>query len=185
MTPEQQKRKLSFVVSAILQALELPESSRPDVRSAYIIADDLALRQIEIIYQLPLLRHRVLEGASFDGIAIKNKTIFCIEVEFLIAPEFQPERLAAIFDKINYANQRVALLQPDMKITLVLILITQLSTADEEIFHKRLEKQIRAHAPVEVDAPIFNFEQLQHTFLNEWAIEQQAVNGFCFSAHCL
>ncbi len=167
MTPEQQKRKLNLAVSAIMHALSLPETNRPDVRSAYVIAEDLALRQIEIIYSLTLLRHRVLEGVPLDAVAIKDKTLFCVEVEFLTAPEFPPERLAAIFDKIDYANQRVRLLNPDSKIMLVLILITQLSSSDEEIFHKKLEKQIRAHAPVEVDAPIFNFEQLQHTFLNE------------------
>ncbi|MEP6923348.1 MAG: hypothetical protein ABI954_02690 [Pyrinomonadaceae bacterium] len=167
MTPEQQKRKLNLAVSAIMNALGLPESNRPDVRSAYVIAEDLALRQIEIIYHLPLLRHRVLEGVPLDAVAIKGKTISCIEVEFLTAPEFPPERLAAIYDKVDYANQRVKLLHPDAKIMLVLILITQLSPSDEEVFHKKLKKQIRAHAPVEVDAPIFNFEQLQHTFLNE------------------
>jgi hypothetical protein len=167
MTPEQQKRKLNLAVTSLINALGLPETNRGDVRSAYVIAEDLALRQIEIINQLPLLRHYVLEGVPFDAVAIKDKSIFCIEIEFLTAPEFPPARLAAIYDKIDYVNQRITLLRPDAKITLVLILITQLSSADEKFFHKKLEKQIRAQAPVEVDAPIFNFEQLQHTFLYE------------------
>lgn len=167
MTPEQQKRKLNLAVSAISHALELPEANRADVRSAYVIAEDLALRQIEIIYQLPLLRHRVLEGVPFDGVAVQDETVFCIEVEFLTAPEFSSERLTAIFDKTDYASQRVRLSNARMKIKLVLILITQLSPADEAAFHKKLEKQIRLGAPVDVEAPIFNFEQLQHTFLNE------------------
>lgn len=167
MTPEQQKRKLNLAVSAIMHALDLPEANRADVRSAYVIAEDLALRQIEIIFKLPLLRHRVLEGVPFDGVAVKDKTIFCLEVEFLTAPEFPSERLAAIFDKTDYADQRVRLAHADANVKLVLILITQLSPEAEETFHKKLEKQIRTGAPVDVEAPIFNFEQLQHTFLNE------------------
>lgn len=167
MTPEQQKRKLNLAVSTIMQALNLPESQRGDVRSAYVIAVDLALRQLEIDYQTLCARHTVLEGVPFDAVAVKDNQIFCVEIEFLTQPEFPSARLAAIFDKINFVNQRIHRALANAKVALFLILITQLSRRDEEIFHKELKKQISKGAPVEVYAPIYNFEQLQRTFLDE------------------
>lgn len=166
MTPEQQKRKLNLAVSAIMKALSLPEAQKPDVRSAYVIAEDLALRHIEINQQMPFMRHVVLEGVPFDGVAVKDKQLYCAEVEFLTTPVFPPERFAAIFDKIDYAKQRVHLTRPDVKVILMIILVTQLQPGEDD-FHKNLRKEIVEHAPVEVIAPILNFEQLQHSFLNE------------------
>lgn len=166
MTPEQQKRKLNLAVSVVMQTLSLPEAQAADVRSAYVIAEDLALRQAEINQQMPFMRHVVLEGVPFDAVAVKNKEIFCAEVEFLPKPVFPPERLAAVYDKVDYAKQRVKLSRSDVKVSLILILVTQLA-ANEEDFHKELRKELQAHCPVDVISLIFNFEELQHSFLHE------------------
>lgn len=166
IAPEQQNRKLNLAVAWILETLGLSENERDQVRQAYVVAEDLALRQIEFEYDLPFFRHRMIEGVPFDAVAIVNKDVLCAEVVFLAKPEISIEQFELILKKAVYVNERVNVLRPNSKALLLLVLVTQFSRGDEEKFQKTLRKYLHENAQVEIDARLFNFDYLQHTFLN-------------------
>ena len=45
-----------------------------DLQSAYIVAEDLALRQIQQEENIPLMRHVSVGGVPFDAVMIKRTT---------------------------------------------------------------------------------------------------------------
>ncbi len=166
IAPEQQNRKLNLAVSAILETLRLSENERDQIRQAYVVAEDLALRQIEFEYGLPFFRHRMIEGVPFDAVAIVNQNVLCAEVVFLAKPEISIEQFGIVFKKAVYVNQRVGALRANSKALLLLVLVTQFSRGDEEKFQKTLRKYLHENARIEIDARLFNFDYLQHTFLS-------------------
>lgn len=167
VAPEQQKQQLNAAVSAILTALNLPETEREQARLAYVVAADLALRQIEIEYNLPFFRQRMIEGVPFDAVALRDKKVLCAEILFLPAPEIPAERLEIIFKKADYVNQRIGSLRAGSSARLLLVIVTQ-SWRDETVkFNQTLRKLLHSHAPVETDARFFDFDNLQRNFLSE------------------
>lgn len=164
MTPEQQRRKLNLEVTTLANLL--PSYQRSDLRSAYIIAEDLALRQIEIENRLPLMRHVVLEGVPFDGVAFKDERVFCVEVYFLFAPDVPQERIDALLDKVEYAAQRIRKEYAGVKVRLLLVLVIQLSQQDESQLRSTLSNKF-ALTPVDVDIRFLDFENLQKNFTAE------------------
>lgn len=187
VTPEQQKRKLNLEVSAIMRMLDLPEANRADVRSAYVIAEDLALRQVEMEFDLPLLRHRAFEDAAFDGVAQKNNRIFCVEILFLVNSNLSEDRIEMLFNKAEYAAARVRRVDSKIKLELMLVLITQLTREDQSLLQSKLIQRFtttlsdvmrqakllksnnlgKSTPPVDFNIHFYDFETLQNTFLNE------------------
>jgi hypothetical protein len=165
MTAEQQKQKLNLEVSAIMRAMDLPESQRGDVRSAYVIAEDLALRQVEIEGNLLLSRHVVVEGVPFDAVAVKNDCLIVCEVVFSVKPEIAQTRIDILLDKVDFVNQAIGKIRKNFKMRLILAVITQLAPAEENALQSRFAKKF-ADTPIDADIYFFDFEQLQRTFLN-------------------
>lgn len=164
LTAEQQKRKLNLEVTAIMSGLKLPASQRGDVRSAYVIAEDLALRQIALEFNLPIVRHVALEGVPFDAAAFAENQIFCVEVLFLAQPDLSQARIDAVLEKTSHAVKKMA--SAKTKIRLLLALVTQLSPEAEEVLRVKLRKSF-GNTPVDIDVKMFDFEFLQRTFLSE------------------
>ena len=79
----------------------------PDLLSAYIVAEDLALRQIQQEENLPLMRHVSIGGTSFDGILVDQDLITCIEVSFLVVPDVRQEKIEAMLKKISLAKKNL------------------------------------------------------------------------------
>lgn len=170
-----------------MHALNLPETQRADVRSAYVIAEDLALRQIENEFDLPLLRHRTFEGISFDGVAIKDNHFFCAEILFLVEPNLSEDRIEVLFNKADYAAEHVRQFNPEIKLELLLVLITQLAPVEENALRKKIAKRMKTSLndvvrqvalfdktekqksvpPVDFNIYFYDFENLQNTFLNQ------------------
>lgn len=170
-----------------MSALDLREANRADVRSAYVIAEDLALRQVEAEFDLPLLRHRVFEDVTFDAVAQKNNQIFCVEILFLVNSDLSEDRIAVLFNKAEYVAARVRQVDSKIKLELMLVLIMQLTKEDERLLRTKLTKRFtttlsdimqqvkpfksnaaeKSAPPVDFNIHFYDFENLQNTFLNE------------------
>lgn len=166
MSPEQQRRKLNSEVLALASVLPPNEYQINDLRSAYLIAEDLALRQIEMENRLTLTRHVAIENVFFDGVSAKLDTVLCVEVGFVITSELPQERINALLDKVEQAVKRFKQIRPGMKTKLIYALVTQLSPDGEVRMRNTLANKFST-TPVDADIRLLDFETLQSSFLSE------------------
>ena len=65
--PEIQRQNVNVEVRELARLLGVGNDSLADLLSAYIVAEDLALRQIQQEENLPLMRHVSIGGTPFDA----------------------------------------------------------------------------------------------------------------------
>lgn len=160
---DSQRRKLDDNLREITVALNNPDVPTSDLFSAYIVAEDLALRQIQQEVKEPLLRHQSIGNADFDAVLFKQDVIVCVEIAFLVTPDISPVKISEVLKKIAAATKSFEREGKDPKFKLLLVLITQFDRAGEAELRSSLVKRFSA-TPVEVDIRLFDFEDLQKIY---------------------
>lgn len=166
MSAEKQQQKLNIEVNELARLLTIPANQMSDLRSAYIVAEDLALRHIEKESQIPLMRHIALDGTEFDAVLINQEIVKCIEVTFLVTPNVSEEKVASILRKIEITKKKLSKIRPNTKLVLLLALVTQLDRMGEAKLRSILGDKF-SETPVDVDIRLFDFEELQRIFTAE------------------
>lgn len=165
--PEVQRQSLNVEVVELSRILEVGTEQISDLQSAYIVAEDLALRQIQQEEQVPLLRHVSIGEVPFDAMLVKQDTIICAEVSFLVAPELRQERIESMMRKMGRVRKVIEQMNLRMKVLLMVILVTQLTHEDEERLRKSLNTKRFSGTPVDVDIRLLDFEALQRIYVTD------------------
>lgn len=163
MQPDRQQMKLNYEVGHLAAVMGIPDSQLSDLRSAYIVAEDLALRHIEQESQIPLMRHISLDNAEFDAVLINHDVVKCIEVTFLVTPDIAQEKINHLLKKVDLVKKVLNKVRPNSRLILLLALVTQLDSAGEAKLRETLAKKFSA-TPVDVDIRLLDFEALQKVF---------------------
>jgi hypothetical protein len=163
MSPEKQQLKLNREVGELSGILGIPEIQLSDLRSAYIVAEDLALRNIEQETDVSLKRHISLERSEFDAVLINQDLVKCIEVSFLVVPDISQDKINLILRKIDSTKRILSKIRPHTKLVLMLVLVTQLDETDETQLRSTIANKF-ANTPVDVEIRWFDFEGLQSIF---------------------
>jgi hypothetical protein len=166
MPPESQRRRLNDEVRQLAIEMNVPYEQFGDLRAAYILAEDLALREIEQEKKLPLKRHIKVGDAEFDAVFISRDVLTFVEVTFLVAPQISQEKVNAIFAKIEAVKRNFRHIRKNSQFRLLAALVTQLDAAGEQQLRSTLADKF-AETPVDVDIRFFDFEELQKTFTEE------------------
>jgi phosphate/sulfate permease len=166
MSPESQRRKLNGQVEDLATAMDISDEQLGDLRAAYILAEDLALRQIEQEKKQPLRRHVKVGDAEFDAVFISRDVLTFVEVTFLVTPHVSQEKIDAIFRKINTVQRNYQHIRKNSKFRLLLAVVTQMDASAEDELRSTLVEKF-AETPVDVDIRFFDFENLQQTFTEE------------------
>lgn len=165
--PEIQRQNVNLEVRDLAKLLGVGNDQLSDLLSAYIVAEDLAMRQIQQEENLPLMRHVSIGGTSFDGILVDQDLITCIEVSFLVVPDIRQEKIEAMLRKITQAKKNLLALKSRLRLRLMLVLVTQLSTEEEDELRGRLVTRRFTDTPVDVDIRLLDFEMLQEVYVSE------------------
>ncbi|CAN5398301.1 hypothetical protein BH10ACI1_BH10ACI1_35350 [soil metagenome] len=166
MSPESQRRKLNNEIVEFARVMEIPEENLGDLRAAYILAEDLALRQIEQETKLPLKRHIKVGDAEFDAVFISRDVLTFVAVIFLVTPFVSQKKIDLVFGKINSVKKNYQHVRRHSKFRLLLALVTQLDeSATAELRSSLIQKF--TETPVDVDIRFFDFEELQKNFTEE------------------
>lgn len=165
--PDVQRESLNIEVAELSRILDVSNEQISDLQSAYIVAEDLALRQIQQEEQVPLLRHVSIGDVPFDAVLAKQDVLICAEVCFLVAPELRQERLESMIRKAGRVRKVVEQMGISMKPRLMAILVTQLTYEDEERLRKSLTRKRFAGTPVDVDIRLLDFEALQRIYVTD------------------
>lgn len=166
--PEVQRESLNIEVLELSRILDVTSEQISDLQSAYIVAEDLALRQIQQEEQVPLLRHVSIGDVPFDAVLVKQDVIYCGEVSFLVAPDLRQERIDAMLRKMGRVKPLLEQMGVGMKVMLMIILVTQLTQEDEQLLRRMLNSAKRfPQSPVEIEIRFLDFEALQKIYVTE------------------
>lgn len=162
-SPEKQQRKLNNEVNEIAAILKLPEEQLSDLQSAYIVAEDLALRQVQQEAKQPLTRHLSIGNTEFNAVLLKQDIVTCIEVTFLVTPDVSQAKINAMLRKIELAKKTFSQNGKQARIRLLLVLVTQLDQDEEKQLRASLVKKFSS-TTVDVDIRLLDFESLQKIY---------------------
>jgi hypothetical protein len=162
---EIQRQNLSIEVSELARTLETDDGSRGEVFSAYVVAEDLALRQIQQEQRAPMLRHINIGRIPFDAVIFKGNLLLCVEVSFLVVPDIRQEKIDAILRKAAAAKTSVDQQNTGLSLRLLLVVITQLTKEDEVQLRSVLNTSKFAETPVDIDIQFLDFEALQKIYM--------------------
>lgn len=161
--PESQRQKLNHEVIALAKILDISQEQLSDLLSAYIVAEDLALRQIQQEARMPVMRHVQIGNVPFDGVLVKQEVVTCIEVTFLVTPNISQEKINLIMNKMAATKRSFSLLKIGARMRLLLVLVTQLDQQAEAQLRSSLVKKF-GQTPVDVDIRLLDFEGLQKIY---------------------
>lgn len=165
--PELQRQNVILEVRELARLLNVVGDSLTDLLTAYIVAEDLALRQIQQEENLPLMRHVNIGGASFDGILVEQDLITCIEVSFLVTPDVRQEKIESMLKKVTLAKKNLAEAKSRLRLRLMLVLVTQMTLDEEEQLRGMLITRRFTETPVDIDIRMLDFEMLQKVYVSE------------------
>ena len=163
-SPENQKKKLNDEVRDLASILKISDDQLTDLLSAFVVAEDLALRKIQQDERKPLFRHVRVKNVGFDAVLLSKDTLNFIEVTFLVAPELSQKKINSIAEKVSTAKEFFGENYPDSKLKFSLVLITQLDKEDSAKLRMTLTKERFTTIPVDIDVNFYDFEELQKVY---------------------
>ena len=164
--PELQRQNVNLEVRELARLLKVQDDQLSICCQHYIVAEDLALRQIQQEENLPLMRHVSIGKTPFDAILVDHDLITCIEVSFLVTPDVRQEKIEAMLKKVTQAKKNLADMKSRLRLRLMLVLVTQFTgrrgrRAQGNADHTR---QLR-DTPVDIDIRLLDFEILQKLYI--------------------
>jgi len=165
--PEVQRQNLKLEVLELSKVLDVETGQVSDLQSAYIVAEDLALRQIQQEENVPLLRHIGIADVPFDAVFVKDDILNCCEVSFLVAPDLRQDKIDAMMRKVKRVKDLIETTDAALKVRMMLILITQLSKEDDDRLRSILNTRRFSGTPVDIDIRLLDFEALQRIYVTD------------------
>lgn len=165
--PEIQRQNVNVEVRELARLLGVGGDGLTDLLSAYIVAEDLALRQIQQEENKPLMRHVSIGKMPFDGILVDQDLITCIETSFLVVPDVRQEKIESVLRKVAQAKKNLAEMKSRLRLRLMLVLVTQLTDDEEDQLRGMLITRRFTDTPVDIDIRLLDFEMLQKVYVSE------------------
>jgi len=176
--PEVQQQSLEIEVSEIARTFDVEPSQTSELYMAYIVAEDLALRQVQEEQNAPLLRHVQAGRSAFDALIVKPGEITCVEFSFLVTPVLRQDKIDAALKKTALLRRFLKAEGVESRVKLLLVLVTQLTPPDEAHLLTTLGKDRFIDDDPEAEDPwlvdyddieiqLIDFEALQRRYLGE------------------
>lgn len=162
-----QRQDLNLEVTELARILEIEPEQNGDLQSAYIVAEDLALRQIQQEERTPMMRHVSIHKVPFDAVFIKGNVCVCVELSFLVAPDIRQEKIDAVMRRVALVSNEFERSGTNMAVRLMLVLVTQLTPEDDRALRSVLNKSRFPSTPVDIDIRFLDFEALQRMYVTD------------------
>lgn len=163
--PELQRQTLNVAVGEVSRIMQFQPESVGELQTAFIVGEDLALRQIQQEENVPVMRHISVGGVPFDAAFSKDEILVCCEVCFVVSPELGQDRVAAMMRKIGAVKRSIAEMNIGLEVRLMVILVTQMPAADVEKLRESLSTKRFSSTPVDIDIRLMDFEGLQRVYV--------------------
>ncbi len=163
--PEVQRQNMNVEVGELCRQLEVDSAHISEMQSAYIVAEDLALRHIQLEENAAMIRHVSIARVPFDAVLLKGDCLICCEVIFLVSSDLRQDKIDAMLKKAAAVRTAIEKLNSIFETKLMVILITQLSPDDDELLRRELGTRRFSNAPVDIDIRLLEFENLQRIYI--------------------
>jgi len=165
--PDIQRQTLSLAVNELSRLLKVQPEAVGELQTAFIVGEDLALRQIQQEENVPVMRHVSVGGVPFDAVFTKDNVVVCGEVCFLVSPELGQDRIVAMMRKIGTVKRSIAEMNIGMEVRLMVVLVTQMPTTEVEKLRGSLSTKRFTSTPVDIDIRLMDFAGLQKVYVTE------------------
>lgn len=163
--PDVQRQNLNVEVGELCRLLEVESGQVGDLQSAYIVAEDLALRHIQHEENAALIRHASIAKVPFDAVLLKGDCLTCCDVVFLVTPDLRQEKINAMTRKAAAVKHAVEESTPILETQLMVILVTQMDADDADQLRRKLGTRRFTDTPVDIDIRLMDFETLQGIYI--------------------
>jgi len=164
---EVQKQSLALEVEGIAESLQLDPWQTTELFSAYVVAEDLALRRVQQEHTSPMIRHVQVGGAPFNALIIEPDELICVDVSFVVKPDLRQEKVDAIMRKTGTVKRYLAAERLDVALKLFIVVVTQLTPEEVDNLKSRLTGKRFPDSPVDIDIHFYDFEDLQRSYVTE------------------
>jgi hypothetical protein len=164
---ELQQQSLALEVEGIAASLDLDPWQTTDLFTAYVVAEDLALRRMQQDHTAPMIRHLQVGGAPFDALIIEANELICIEISFVVTPDLRQEKVDAMLRKMGTVKRYLTAQKLDVALRLMIVVVTQLTPEEVDDLKSRLTGKRFPDSPVNIDIHFFDFEELQRTYVTQ------------------
>jgi len=165
--PDVQRQMLDAEVEWIAKHLQPESDENGEILSTYVVAQDLALRQVQQEYKAAMVRHANVGRVAFDALIPGNNSLTCVDVSFLVTPELRQDKIDAMLKKLAHLSKVFEAEKIGLELRLIVVLVTQLDAEAESVLRSSLRQKRFASTTADIDIRIFDFEDLQRTFLSE------------------
>jgi hypothetical protein len=165
---EKQKRKLNGEVRELAKDLDIPVEQLSDLRSAYIVAEDLALRKIQEEAASPLMRKINIGNTDFDAVFTENDLVTCIEITFVVTGDILQDKINLYLRKTAAAKNFLTKTRKGSRVRLLLVLVTQADQATLDELRTNVRNRFKPElTPVSVDIRFLDFQTLQKIYAED------------------
>ncbi len=165
---EKQKRKLNSEVRELAKHLEIPVEQLSDLRSAYIVAEDLALRKIQGETKIPLMHKISIGQADFDAVSVEDDLITLIEVTFVVTSNILQDKINSYQRKAAAAKSLLATTRAGSRVRLLLVFVTQLDEDAMNELRPNIKSKFKPETTtVAVDIRFLDFLTLQKLYAED------------------
>lgn len=166
MSFEEQKRKFVTKIEKLSANSDLRKEEISKLKSDYLLAENLALRQIERERKTPVTRNICVAETNFDAGFVSRNGFTFAEIVFLTTPNFSPQDADSLLNKMQATKKRFARLNLNSKIRLLLVFVTRLDETAEARLRHLLSESFNS-TPVDVDVRLLDFETLLRDFTEQ------------------
>lgn len=161
-----QKRKLNNEIREIAKHLDIPTEQLSDLRSAYIVAEDLALRKVQSEADFPLMHKISIGNNDFDAVYVNEDLITLVEVSFIVTDDVPQNKINVYMRKAAAVNKLLTEVRQGSRIRLLLVLVTQLDEKSITALRPNVRKRFNS-TPVSVDISFLDFLSLQKIYAED------------------
>lgn len=164
--PEVQREDLRITVAELARILKPDADALSELQTAFIVAEDLAFRQVQHDEAVPVLRYVTVAGVPFSAIFTKADVLVCCETAFVVSPELRQDRVIAMMKKIAAVKRSIEAMNVPMRVRLMPVMITQMSHEDVAELRRSMSTARFSSTPTDIDLRLFDFDELQQTYIN-------------------
>ena len=172
LTAAEQHAKIGKELSAFAEEAIASTGYQPDeatlqeMCTTYLMAGDLALRQLGLEHPEGLRRHVAVADTPFDGAVTEGERLFAVEVKLLPTGDLRHEILQSVLERAEQTARRLARTAPQRKFALLLLLVVDATAAEREYLRENMVGRLSA-ATIDVDLVIYDYNELHRTFARE------------------
>jgi len=170
LPPEQQRERVDREIEEIRseEAHEREVAARaggplpPIHREGYLLAEELAFRQLELEFGQPINRQVGVPGQRdlyFDGGLVTEKGIILVEVKYTRQPFYSPRILEQVIARLLATRSAVG----DRPVTLYLVIVAELQEGMQQLFEENIRKFLIQKVSG-LELRVFNLLELKKRF---------------------